>query len=290
MAATDRITMTMRELDRLKVIQTVVDRMLKPGLAAERLRLTVRQVERLVLRYKQAGAAGVGSAARGRPGNRKLDEATAYRALILIRDRYADFGPTLACEKLREAQGLTLSKETVRHLMADAGLWIPRKQRPPKIHQPRNRRACLGELIQIDGSDHRWFEERAPACTLLVFIDDATSRLMTLHFTATESTFSYFEATRPVHRGVWQASRTLQRPRERVPLQQSGEHARQGRNPIRAGLVRVERGYAVCQQQPDQGTRGARQPDFAGPAREGVATAQDRHEGSGERLCAPFHC
>jgi hypothetical protein len=149
-----------------------------------------------VLRYKQAGAAGVGSAARGRPGNRKLDEATAYRALILIRDRYADFGPTLACEKLRECHGLRLSKETVRHLMTEAGLWIPRKQRPPKIHQPRNRRSCLGELIQIDGSDHRWFEERAPACTLLVFIDDATSRLMTLHFTATESTFSYFEATR----------------------------------------------------------------------------------------------
>ena len=196
MQPTELVTLNMRELDRLKVIQAVVDRMLKPGLAAERLHLTVRQVERLVLRYKQAGAAGVGSAARGRPGNRKLDEATAYRALILIRDRYADFGPTLACEKLRECHGLRLSKETVRHLMTDAGLWIPRKQRPPKIHQPRNRRSCLGELIQIDGSDHRWFEERAPACTLLVFIDDATSRLMTLHFTATESTFSYFEATR----------------------------------------------------------------------------------------------
>ena len=80
--------------------------------------------------------------------------------------------------------------------MREAGLWIPRKQRPPKLHQPRNRRACLGELVQIDGSDHRWFEERAPACTLLVFIDDATGRLMALHFTATESTFSYFEATR----------------------------------------------------------------------------------------------
>ena len=196
MQPTELVTLNMRELDRLKVIQAVVDRMLKPGLAAERLHLSVRQVERLVLRYKQAGAAGVGSAARGRPGNRKLDEATAYRALILIRDRYADFGPTLACEKLRECHGLTLSKETVRHLMTAAGLWIPRKQRPPKIHQPRNRRSCLGELIQIDGSDHRWFEERAPACTLLVFIDDATSRLMTLHFTATESTFSYFEATR----------------------------------------------------------------------------------------------
>jgi hypothetical protein len=78
--------------------------------------------------------------------------------------------------------------------MIAAGLWVPRKLRAPRIHQPRNRRACLGELIQIDGSDHRWFEQRAPACTLLVFIDDATGRLMTLHFTATESTFSYFEA------------------------------------------------------------------------------------------------
>jgi transposase len=170
MQPTELVTLNMRELDRLKVIQAVVDRMLKPGQAAERLHLTVRQIERLVLRYKQTGAAGVGSAARGRPGNRKLDEVTACRALILIRDRYADFGPTLACEKLRECHGLTLSKETVRHLMTDAGLWVPRKQRPPKIHQPRNRRSCLGELIQIDGSNHRWFEDRAPACTLLVFI------------------------------------------------------------------------------------------------------------------------
>jgi len=116
--------------------------------------------------------------------------------MTLVRERYADFGPTLACEKLCECHGFKLAKETVRRWMRDAGLWIPRKQRPPKIHQPRNRRACVGELIQIDGSDHRWFEDRAPACTLLVFVDDATSRLMALHFTATESTFSYFEAMR----------------------------------------------------------------------------------------------
>jgi hypothetical protein len=92
--------------------------------------------------------------------------------------------------------GIRLAKETVRRLMTAAGLWVPRRQRPPKVYQPRARRACLGELVQIDGSDHRWFEDRAPACTLLVYVDDATSRLMTLHFTATESTFSYFEATR----------------------------------------------------------------------------------------------
>jgi transposase len=190
------VTLNMRELDRLKVIQSVVDMGLKPGRGAERLGLTVRQVERLVIRYRESGAAGLASRKRGRPGNRRLDDDEAQRALAIIRERYVDFGPTLACEKLYECHGIRLAKETVRKLMTDAGLWIPRRQRPPKIYQPRARRACLGELIQIDGSDHRWFEERAPACTLLVYVDDATSRLMALHFTASESTFSYFEATR----------------------------------------------------------------------------------------------
>ena len=190
------VTLNMRELDRLKMIQAVVDMGLKPGRAAERLGLTVRQVERLLARYRESGAAGLASRKRGTPGNRKLDEGLALRALTIIRERYADFGPTLACEKLRECHGLVLSKETVRHLMTDGGLWVPRSQRPPRIHQPRARRACFGELVQIDGCEHAWFEERAPVCTLLVYVDDATSRLMTLHFTATESTFSYYEATR----------------------------------------------------------------------------------------------
>jgi hypothetical protein len=136
------------------------------------------------------------SGKRGRPSNRELPVDLRARAMALVRERYADFGPTLACEKLRECHNIELGKETVRRWMRDAGLWIARKQRPPTLHQPRNRRSCLGELIQIDGSEHRWFEQRAPACTLLVFIDDATGRLMTLHFTATESTFSYFEAMR----------------------------------------------------------------------------------------------
>ncbi|MFP4894347.1 ISNCY family transposase [Paraburkholderia sp. EG304] len=194
MNATRTITMTMREIDRLKVIQAVTEARLKPGQAAERLGLSVRQIERLVLRYDAAGVAGLVSGKRGRAGNHQLPAGKAQRALALIRERYADFGPTLAREKLRECHGIELAVETVRTLMIAAGLWVPRRDRPPKVYQPRNRRACLGELIQIDGSDHRWFEDRAPACTLLVFIDDATGRLMTLHFTATESTFSYFEA------------------------------------------------------------------------------------------------
>ncbi len=190
------VTLNMRELDRLKVIQAVVDSGLKPGRAAERLGLSVRQIERLVIRYRESGAAGLTSRKRGRTGNRRLDAELAQRVLTIIRDRYADFGPTLACEKLWECHGIRLARETFRRLMTEAGLWVPRRQRPPKVYQPRARRACLGELIQIDGSDHRWFEDRAPQCTLLVYVDDATSRLMHLHFTATESTFSYFEATR----------------------------------------------------------------------------------------------
>ncbi|GBH24210.1 transposase [Burkholderia vietnamiensis] len=188
--------MSMRELDRLKVVEAVIEQRLMPWRAAERLGISRRHIERLVARYRAAGPVGLISQRRGHASNHQLAEDLAHRALSLIRERYADFGPTLACEKLWECHGLQLSKETVRKLMTEAGLWIPRRQRPPKVYQPRARRACLGELIQIDGCDHRWFEERAPACTLLVYVDDATSRRMMLHFTQTESTFSYFEATR----------------------------------------------------------------------------------------------
>jgi transposase len=188
--------MSMLELDRLKTIQAVSDGHLKPKLAAQRLEITTRQVQRLVGRYRTEGSAGLISRKRDRPSNRQLMPGVGALALGIIRERYADFGPTLACEKLRECHNLAISKETVRKLMSDVGLWVPRRQRPPKIYQPRNRRSCLGELIQIDGSDHRWFEDRAPSCTVLVYVDDATSQLMHLHFTFSESTFSYFEATR----------------------------------------------------------------------------------------------
>ncbi|MBL4954394.1 ISNCY family transposase, partial [Neobacillus sp. YIM B02564] len=167
----------------------------KPGSAARKLGLIVRQVHRLVVRYRAEGPSGLVSRRRNRSSNNQTDEI-AQIALTIIRQRYADFGPTLACEKLRELHGVDLSKETIRKLMSDVGLWIPRSQRPARIYQPRNRRHCLGELVQIDGSDHRWFEDRALSCTLLVFVDDATSQILQLHFTPSESTFSYFEATR----------------------------------------------------------------------------------------------
>jgi transposase len=114
MSPNPTVSLTMREWDRLKIIEAIVQMGLKPVRAAERLGLTVRQIDRLVLRYREYGPLGVASGKRGRPGNRKLDEALARRAIGIIRERYADFGPTLAREKLEECHGIKLAKETVR--------------------------------------------------------------------------------------------------------------------------------------------------------------------------------
>jgi hypothetical protein len=190
------VTLSMRELDRLKVIQAVVDAELRAGLAAERLGLCARQVRRLAQRYRLEGPVGLISRRRNRPGNRRIQEDLENQIARILREHYPDFGPTLAMEKLAERHQIALAKETVRRIQIAAGLWIPRKLRPPKIQQPRTRRACVGELIQIDGCEHHWFEGRGPMCTALVFVDDATSRLMAVRFTGTESTFAYFEALR----------------------------------------------------------------------------------------------
>src|SRR6202140_3968935 len=190
------ITRHMRDLDRLKTIQAVIDGEMKPGRAAERLELSVRQIERLVIRYRTEGPVGLISRHRNRTGNRALKAPVAERIVAILREHYTDFGPTLAAEKLQTRHGITVAKETVRQLQIASGLWIPRKQRPPRIQQPRTRRACLGELVQIDGCEHQWFEDRAPMCTAIVYVDDATSRLMVVRFAGTESTFAYFEATR----------------------------------------------------------------------------------------------
>lgn len=191
----DLLHMSRQELSRLEVIQQVAKKQIKLNQAAKQLRLSVRQVKRLKKAYQCLGAKGLVSKKRGRPGNHQLSLPVKDQARELLRMRYADFGPTLAHEKLTEDHRLNLSVETVRHLMIQADLWRAKRARKPVIHQLRERRARLGELVQIDGSPYDWFEGRAPACTLLVYIDDATGRLMELWFTEAETTFSYFEAT-----------------------------------------------------------------------------------------------
>jgi transposase len=132
------VTMTMRDLDRLKVIQAVVDGDLRTGRAGQRLGLTARQVRRLVERYRTEGPIGLVSRQRNRPSNNRLDTAVATEVVRLLRERYDDFGPTLAAEKLRTLHGIDLAKETIRQLQIEAGLWIPRRLRVPMSTDIRN--------------------------------------------------------------------------------------------------------------------------------------------------------
>jgi transposase len=187
--------MSQRELTRLEVIQRVKRKTLKQRQAAELLSVSVRQVKRLCKAYQASGAAGLISKRRGQASHNRLPAQTINKARQLLRTRYPDFGPTLATEKLA-IEGVSLSVETVRQLLIGEGLWKAKRVRPVVIHQLRERRARLGELVQIDGSPHDWFEGRAPKCTLLVFVDDATSRLMYLQFVEAETTFNYFAAVR----------------------------------------------------------------------------------------------
>jgi transposase len=189
------VTMTPEELSRLRIIENLLAGEMKPRHAAQLLHMSVRQVHRLKRRYRARGAAGLASARRGKRSNRSTPQHVKDMALRLLRTHYADFGPTFASQKLREKHGLSFAPMTIRRWMAEDGLWVNRRQRQPAIHQPRQRRECYGELIQIDGSQHYWFENRGPKCTLLVYIDDATSQLMHLKFVECESAFAYFAAT-----------------------------------------------------------------------------------------------
>ncbi len=145
-------------------------------------------------RYREHGPLSLVNRRLGQPGNRQLMSGLAERALRIIRERYADFVPALACVKLAEDHGLYPAKDGTQ--ADEIGRFInPRKLRPPREYQPHLHRACTGEFIQIDGCEHRWFEDRGPACALLVYVDDATSRRMQLLFVSSDSTFTYFEAT-----------------------------------------------------------------------------------------------
>lgn len=190
------LTMSKKELTRIEVIQRIQDKRLTQKEAAGILGLSVRQIKRLCQAFKRRGANGLISAKRGKKSNNRLEEQVVQKAIDLIYERYRDFGPTLAHEKLVEIHQLKISNESVRKLMIAEGIWKPKRAKPITVHQLRERRASFGELIQIDGSDHTWFEERGPRCTLLVYIDDATGQLMELWFVPDETFFAYCEATR----------------------------------------------------------------------------------------------
>src|SRR5436305_420669 len=190
------VAMSQSELTRFDVLQRVDRGELRISDAAASLSLCPRQIYRLLDRLRTNGAAGLVSRKRGRASNRRFSEAFRDQVIGIVRERYADFGPTLACEYLAEQHGITLSRETLRQMLMAAGVWKAKVAKRARLHQSRYRRECRGELVQVDGSDHDWFEGRGPRCTLLVYIDDATSELMHLEMAESESAFSYMRATR----------------------------------------------------------------------------------------------
>ena len=190
------VAMSHGELSRFDTLMRVERGELRVDDAAVVLGLKRRQIFRLLGRLRAGGAESVVSQKRGKPSNRRYGNAFRNQVTALVRTHYADFGPTLAREYLAERHGVRLSCETLRQIMIAAGLWKDREARRPRPYQPRYRRDCRGELVQVDGSKHWWFESRGPQCTLLVYIDDATSELMHLEMVESESTFSYMRATR----------------------------------------------------------------------------------------------
>lgn len=188
--------MSMTELTRLQAMSGLESGGITQPQAALQLGLSVRQVKRLWRRYRQEGAPGLVSRRRGKPSNRRTDPALIARAVELVRTLYPDFGPTFAAEKLAELHAIELDHETLRRALIAAGLHRPKQRRRGRVHPPRERRPCRGELAQIDGSHHAWFEDRGPHCTLYVDVDDATSQILALRFDEQETTEGYFELAR----------------------------------------------------------------------------------------------
>ena len=190
------VSMSDKELKRLSVLQEICDQRITQPQAAQLLHISERQIRRLLQKYKTQGPTALAHAARGQISNSRLPEELRLKCLNLVAEQFHGFGPTLAHEKLTTVHGFDISVETLRSWMIAADLWIPRAKRLKRPYQPRYNRDCFGELIQIDGSHHDWFEGRAAKCCLLVFIDDATGKLQHLRFCESESTFDYMISTR----------------------------------------------------------------------------------------------
>ena len=183
--------MSTREVERYEVFQRCHMGEISLRQAARLLMLSYRQTKRLWKIYKQQGREGLISKRRGKTSPRAFPVYLKRETLGIIREDYSDFGPTLIAEKLAERECRSISKETIRNWMIKAGMWTPKQKKKVRIYQRRERRASEGELLQADGSDHKWFENRAPRCTLLVAIDDVTGKV-TARFETEETTAGYF--------------------------------------------------------------------------------------------------
>ncbi len=176
MAGEDIIMVRQKDLKRLHVIRKVLEKGTKQGEAAEILQLSLRQIRRIVKRVRGEGDEGVIHKSRGQPSNRRILDAIKNKIIERYRSQYSDFGPTLASEKLQERDQLEVSDETLRLWLLETGDW--KKRRKTRGHRHwRQRKAHHGEMVQMDGSHHAWFEDRGSRCVLMGYIDDATGKV-----------------------------------------------------------------------------------------------------------------
>lgn len=187
------VNMTQQEVSRADVLLDICQGKITTTRAAEMLNMSVRHVRRLHASILEHGIIVLISKQRGKPSNHRLPSFLKARVLeIVTSEIYAGFGPTLMCEKLEKLHSIKISRETTRYLMVQSGVWETNKKRRPVIHQQRQRRARCGELLQLDGSPHHWFEDRGEPCCLIVLIDDATG-LTYAKFFKSETTKAYME-------------------------------------------------------------------------------------------------
>jgi len=185
------LTMSNKEVDQIDIFERLMRKDLKQKQAGKLLHLSVRQIKRKLRDYRNDGASSLIHKGRGKKSNNFISQEVMDKAIETVKDKYWDFSPTLAHEKLTENHNFNFSVGRLRVEMIDVGLWKPKKRKQLKHHELRERRACFGELIQLDGSPHDWFEGRAPRCNLNVAVDDATG-IPVLEFSNTETTQGYF--------------------------------------------------------------------------------------------------
>jgi transposase len=186
------IKMSKKELKRGEIMPKVIKGHLTKKNASYMLNLSLRQIYRLCREYKQKGLLGLVHKNRGKASNKKISSKTKKQVLELIQKKYIDFGPQLIKEQLEERHNMYFSREWIRILMIKENIWKVNSRKNLKLYQRRERRAKEGELVQIDGSYEKWFEDRAKKCCLISMIDDATGKIKELLFVDHESTDNYF--------------------------------------------------------------------------------------------------
>lgn len=193
MAQKELITMTPKELSRYETIEKLIREEINGTEAAKQLSLSVRQIRRLKVKVKKHGIKGLAHGNRGEPSNNRMAKEKIDKIKLIVEKKYRDFKPTFAAEKLDERHGIKISNEKLRGLMTDWGIWKPKPRKTNKEYRSwRPRKEYYGEMVQFDGSYHRWLEDRGPACCLLASIDDSTGQITKLKFGHDEGVIPVF--------------------------------------------------------------------------------------------------